>query len=220
MRRRVVSVKLGAGLIFVDDLESLKRCVPSIIDHVDVVYAVDGIFATAGGGLSTDGSREYLQKFPKVKLIDVPNGHEADKRNAYLRAASADHCDAVLVIDSDSYLVGQPGGFSRWKAELQYYNGANYLDAVAMPVYSRNYDSKWYFAYMNLIYFRPENLEYRLRHDSVWHGEARVLYSSQTPVVNGVLWVNDHDLRSPERLQRGRQIRHNNRAHELEVMPP
>lgn len=28
------------------------------------------------------------------------------------------------------------------------------------------------------------------------------------------------DLASPERLEAGRRIRHNNRAHELELMPP
>ena len=96
-------MKIGIGLIFYDDLESLKRCMPTV--EADTIYAIDGRFKgyDTPNALSTDGSREYLQTFDNVVLIDAPDLPQFEKRNTYLKACKEDF---LFVVDSDHLMEG------------------------------------------------------------------------------------------------------------------
>jgi hypothetical protein len=100
-------MRIAAGLIFYNDLTSLQRLMPTL-KKCEAVYAIDGRFISFPGDsdLSTDGSREYLQSFSNVKLIDMSIGLEQSKRNAFLKAAEADGFDAIFVLDADEYIEG------------------------------------------------------------------------------------------------------------------
>lgn len=99
-------MKLVAGLIHYNDLQSMKRTIESIYDHVDYIIAVDGKFSLREGeDYSTDGSTEYLQSLEKV-IIKKFTGYEHDKRNIYMEEATKLKADAVLIIDTDEYLEG------------------------------------------------------------------------------------------------------------------
>ena len=56
-------MKLGVGFSYYNDLESIKRSVPSFIDGVDYVFAIDGKYEgnPNPNDYSIDGSTEYLQ---------------------------------------------------------------------------------------------------------------------------------------------------------------
>ena len=92
----MIDMKIGIGLIFYDDLESLKRCIPTI--HADTIYAIDGRFKNfnSPNPLSTDGSREFLQSFANVKLTDVPDLEQVEKRNFYLKECKEDFLVLLL----------------------------------------------------------------------------------------------------------------------------
>lgn len=98
-------IKTAVGFIYYNDLESIKRSIPSFIDHFDYVIAVDGRFSMrVGEDYSSDGSTEYLQQFDNVILKKFV-GMEPEKRNIYLNEAKKLNIDALLMIDTDEYIV-------------------------------------------------------------------------------------------------------------------
>jgi hypothetical protein len=99
-------IKIGAGLIFFDDYSSLKRCLDSVKDGVDVVFAIDGKFPKFPGNyqLSTDGSRELTKHYPNCLLIDCPKP-EFEKRTKYLEYSAHYSVDVLLIIDSDEFVI-------------------------------------------------------------------------------------------------------------------
>lgn len=99
-------MKITAGLIHYNDLQSMKRTIESIYDHVDSIIAVDGKFSLRDGeDYSTDGSNEYLKSLDKV-IMKKYIGYEHDKRNIYMEEATKIKADAVLIIDTDEYIEG------------------------------------------------------------------------------------------------------------------
>jgi hypothetical protein len=93
-------------LLFFNCLRNLQRSLPTYIDYVDEVIAVDGKHKMGEQGfnlLSTDGSREYLQSFDKVRIIDMPNDYEVDKRKMVKNLCNTLN---LIIIDSDSYVEG------------------------------------------------------------------------------------------------------------------
>jgi Bacterial Ig-like domain len=77
-------IRIGVGIIFFNDYSSLKRCINSINDGVDIIFAIDGKFPNFPGNsyFSTDGSRELVKSYPKCLLVDCPRP-EFEKRKKY-----------------------------------------------------------------------------------------------------------------------------------------
>src|SRR5215218_2026421 len=102
--RQINPDDITVELVFYNDLYSLRRCIPSLINHVGNVLAIDGRHTTFKkyGLLSDDGSREYLNEFDNIKLVDCPD-YEVTKRKLAKQLAPTDH---LLIIDSDEFVVG------------------------------------------------------------------------------------------------------------------
>ena len=79
-----VTIKLGSvqEIIFYNDYLSLKRCLDSVIDGVDIIFAVDGKFPNFPGDsqLSTDGSGELVKSYSKCLLINSPESEPEYKK--------------------------------------------------------------------------------------------------------------------------------------------
>lgn len=86
-----------------NDLVPLKRTIHSWYPHVHHVIAVDGSYSTTGSSLSTDGTREYLQRLPNVTLIDAAGLSQCEKRSQYFRATRAG--DRLFIVDADEALI-------------------------------------------------------------------------------------------------------------------
>jgi hypothetical protein len=112
-------LKVAAGIIFFNDCVSLDRCLNSINEGVDVVFAIDGKFPNfpADSELSTDGSRELVSSFSKCVLIDFPRS-EVDKRSKYLEYCAHYSIDVLLIIDSDEF-VRNPENWSTFHHNLE-----------------------------------------------------------------------------------------------------
>ena len=104
------------GLSFYNDVNSLERCLDSIVLNLPMRYvkvlALDGKYLgyQDKSDLSTDGSRELVQHYidkygkDKIELYDYPNLHERFKRQKYVDIAAELGAKFLLILDSDEYV--------------------------------------------------------------------------------------------------------------------
>lgn len=137
-----------------NDRPALEATLRSWYDHVDAVVAVDGAYATAGGGLSTDGTREFLAQLEKVQLLDEAGTTQYAKRNRYLAAGHPG--DLLFVIDADEAV--RNGDILRRLPELD----AGWV-RVESSMYRKPYGQPRLFRWV-------EGLEYRGRHHWLYRG--------------------------------------------------
>lgn len=120
--------------------------------------------------LSNDGSREYIEKQPKVTLIDYP-GYQQDKRTAYINKAVELECDAIIVIDTDEYLHPD---WKNWKEFRQWlvryarsydpgaegfiFNLYSWIDKNYIKAYNTTEVEQ--FTLVPRVWHSPKNLEY------------------------------------------------------------
>lgn len=144
-------------LLFFNCLRNLQRSTPTYIDYVDEVIAVDGKHKMGEKGfnlLSTDGSREYLQSFDKVKIIDRPNDYEVDKRKLVKNLCKTDN---LIIIDSDEYVEGD------WEKFLLSYERIKSYDFNQKNLYKlklQRDDSPEAYVDFPLVYYHPWEFTY------------------------------------------------------------
>ena len=99
-----IRVLIGVGFCYYQDIESIKRGIPTFIDNVDYVFAIDGRFSLRDGpDYSNDGSTEFLEQYKNV-IIEKFVGMEHDKRQRYVELAKKYKIDVLIIIDSDEYV--------------------------------------------------------------------------------------------------------------------
>lgn len=143
-----------------NDLEELKQTLPRWIDHVDVVFAVDGSYGPEGP--STDGTAAYLAAIPKVQLFEVIGQPQPAKRSWYMRGGQPG--DLLWIVDADEYV-----------SNAECLRQTPYLDVgwvrYASPLYARAQHQPRAFRWQ-------EGLRYDGRHHWVFAGD-RLLASHQ-----------------------------------------
>jgi len=203
------SMKIAIGLIFFNDVKSLKRCIPTL--QPDKIYAVDGRFKNFNtpNPLSTDGSREYLKTFKNVKLIDAPDLEEVDKRNIYLKKCEEEF---LLRIDSDEWVEGDWSLFRREiEDKVKEKNGPGYW--LWMNDLERN-DEHW----QCLGLLNPQRIQYKHRHDWFEANCKRILpysHNNGYTVLTSISIFNEKLLRSNERKKGGEEWYKKSRKKEL-----
>jgi len=98
---------LVATLITYNDIETIKDCIKSIENKVDKIIVIDGKFKDFPGeeNISTDGTLECLDSFPKIEILFTYGLDEVDKRNNYLNELKDG--DICLNLDADEILEGE-----------------------------------------------------------------------------------------------------------------
>ena len=202
-------MKIGVGLIFYNDVESLKKCIPSL--KVDKIYAIDGRFKNFDSPqpLSDDGSRQYLKSFKNVKLIDAPDLEQVDKRNIYLKECQEEF---LIVIDSDEWVEGD---WSLFRKEID-----NKVKKENGPCFwfwmidlERN-SKHW----QCLGFLNPNKIQYKHRHDWIEVDGKRILPNSHNnnyTKLNHLVIFNEKKLRGNEREILGKKWREENRKKEF-----
>jgi hypothetical protein len=196
-------LKLAAGIIFFNDCSSLDRCLKSIENGVDAIFAVDGRFPNfpANSDLSTDGSRELVRSYSKSVLIDLP-GLEVDKRTKYLEHCSLYSIDVLLIIDSDEYVLN-PENWNKFHNNLKSLILGRDMDKY--NVYAINLQtlgkSKEFLAYSRVRH-KPDEMEY--------YGNRHYYFRNKNPLklivphqadhsgnlIEGIDLGHNHELRS------------------------
>lgn len=144
-----------------NDRPSLERTLPTWIDHVDHIVAVDGAYAGIDAKLSDDGTCEMLREHGAA-IVNAPGFDQHDKRTHYF--SYCEEGDLLLIVDADEAFTE--------------------LDLSDLPYF----DVGW-ITYTAPIYMRPQsiprlirwmpNLNYQKRHH--W------LYQEDRPVCTNQL---------------------------------
>ena len=126
------------------DKDSYKRhlgSIPYYIDHL----TVDGKYKDFDypSELSDDGTREVAKGHFNVKLVNMPNLTEVQKRQTYLNLFDPTEYKFLLVADSDEFFVGDWMDFIAELEELyeKYYE---YNTPYCIGLYVKNpYHNAW-----------------------------------------------------------------------------
>lgn len=208
----MVDLKIGFGLTFFQAKKELQRLVSTLPKDIPI-FAVDGRCTgyPSKHELSNDGSRKVLQKCGAT-IIDGNDIMEYQKREMYVRVAEEYGIEFLVVIDSDHQLVGNWEQFFR---ELQ--AARSDKDSLfSMPVYTQGIDNVWRFSYMPLILYNPAQLHYEERHDKIcFNGEQQ----HSKKIINGIMQINDHALRTQDRIAKGYIFKVLNRRVEMGKLP-
>jgi len=118
-------VALDVGFCFYEQsVETVKRTIESVKDHVRYIFAIDGKFEffQSDQDLSSKAVREYLCTIPNVILIDYPNRKENEKRQQYLELCKDYMTDFLLLIDADEWITDETDWDSMYSELRKKYN--------------------------------------------------------------------------------------------------
>lgn len=154
-----VPKRIVACLNVWDDVHALRHTVPQWMPHVDHVVAVDGSYDTVGTpALSTDGTREYLRQFAKVRLIDASGLSQCAKRSLYFEATQPG--DVLFIVDADEMVASAASLRSMPLCDVGWVQ-------IQSTIYARPYGQP------RIIKWRP-GLRYRGRHHWIFQEERLV----------------------------------------------
>ena len=103
-------VALDVGFCFYEQqVETVKRAIESVKDHVRYIFAVDGKFEFFESDqlISSQEVRDYLSSVKNVILIDYPNRMENEKRQQYLELCQEYMTDYLLILDADEFMTDE-----------------------------------------------------------------------------------------------------------------
>jgi hypothetical protein len=196
-------MKLAAGIIFFNDLPSLQRCLYTLINDIDIIFAIDGKFPEFPGSsdLSTDGSRELVKSFSRCKLIDFPKS-EFEKRSKYLQLCEESNVDVLLIIDSDEYVL-ENADWKTFKENLKTMivdrdKCSRNVYAVDLQINSNNdkflsYPRIWYKPY-EMEYYGDKHYYFRNKYGLKDNLSHQADHSVNT--IKGIRLGHDHTLRT------------------------
>ncbi len=167
-------------------LPELKRCLDSVKDLP--VILVNGKWSDMEGDnpISTQKARDLINSYPNVKHILSPNESEVNNRNILLKCGT----DYMIWIDTDEW-AEFPNGIDFFKEELS----RRFKDEYC--AYSHSYDLKGRGGYFKVkrIIRNPHELEYRIRHNQLYHGSINV-YDNPIEPIDGLMVHHSKDFRS------------------------
>jgi hypothetical protein len=179
--------KLAAGIIFYNDYFSLERCLASLVNGIGIIFAIDGKFPNFLGdsNLSTDGSRDLVESYPRCMLIDFPRS-EFEKCSKYLEYCFTYSVDILLIIDSDEFVLNNADWnifrrnhkrtiFDRDKSKHNIY--ALKVQTVGKSHELLAYPRTWY---------KPAEMEY--------YGGQHYYFRNKDPLINNVPHQGNHSL--------------------------
>ena len=151
------------GFCFYEDsLDTVKRCIESLKDHVRYIFAIDGKFEFfhSDKELSSGVVRDYLRSVDNVVLVDAPNLKENDKRQIYLDLARERKSDYLLIIDADCFVTEDTDwdGFYHDLESLQ-------TQEVKPKVYCIGVQTTQKISWFPLLWYRPYLLKYMKTHN-------------------------------------------------------
>jgi len=196
-------LKIGAGIIFFNCRQELRRCLDSL-KSLDTVIAIDGRFPTHPSRYrySKDWSKELCDKYGNVHYYRYAR-NQIMKRNLYLDLAKLYNLDYILVMDSDSWLEIED--WDKFKKQLE----ANLNDDHIMYLVKfQNGDHNFHWLYL----FKPKGLKYFKLHNLIVHKcgfRTLIPWSPYEKFVHGITIHHDHALRTGQQIIQTMEYRHN-----------
>ena len=191
--------EIAVGFCFYEDsVETVKRAIESVKDHVQYIFAIDGKykFYESDRLLSTPDVREYLKSVPNVILYDAPNLTEADKRQKYMDLCKIHNIDVIIIMDSDEWFTER----TKWEPALKYIEALLYrfpepkIHGVRMQFSGTE-------GIHPRVWMKPKLISYTKCHN-FWIMDSGVIFKSTLafpPIPDFYMRSNDK-LRNPENL--------------------
>jgi len=194
-------LKIGVGLSFYEDLESLKHTMPTYTSHVDYVFAIDGRYSFfEGNDFSSQETQDYVKSFPNV-IYEQFVGMEHDKRQKYVDLASKYKCDALFIIDSDEGILEANWDlfYKSVEERIKQYPSENFF-GVDFRYTPPDFKPAEFCPYPR-IWARPQECSYYKAH-CIFRGlQGLTRSSSQTPKIEGLKMFAGDNFRSDEYLR-------------------
>ena len=186
-------MKIGVGYCYYNDVESIKRGLPTFVNEVDLVFAVDGKFSLRDGpDYSTDGSTEFIESFDNI-IVRKFVGMEHDKRQQYIEMAKENNVDVLIIIDSDEYVA--EADWDKFKENLEKIMGSE------QNIHGVNFFTDGNITQYPRVWIRPHQIRYWNAH-CLFEVNGNVMRSPKClKPVEGILFKMDDGLRSEEYLK-------------------
>ena len=201
----VNNVSLDVGFCFYESsLETVKRAIESVKDHVRNIYAIDGKFEfyESSDLLSTPDVRNYLRSIDNVVLVDIPNRKENEKRQIYLDLCEQNLADWLLILDADEYITDETNWDSVYADLLKNTTEAKSPEIFGVTIKPYG-DSKKEFGYPRL--WRAPYLIRYLKTHNFWEFKTtgKIYRSSITwPAIKGIFMKGSDELRDKKYLDK------------------
>jgi glycosyltransferase involved in cell wall biosynthesis len=204
------SLVVSLGLSIYQDLQSVRRLIPSVCKKVQHIIAIDGRYPgyddASQSGLSTDGTREYLLQFSNIHLIDMPNSPQVAKRSRYLQEAAKYKTDVLIVVDADEWIEERfADGWRDFKQSALFLLQESETDGLGpthnlFGIWERYGDPDQY-QHNPRVILRPEECEYYYHHNFVRNKTRGYREWMEPPFSRGIYLCGDNDLRTRAREQ-------------------
>lgn len=179
-------LSLDVGFCFYEDsLQTVKRAIDSVKDHVRYIFAVDGKFEffESDQELSSDTVRSYLAKIPNVIMVDHPNRKENEKRQQYLDLANEHQSDFLLILDADEFIADRTDWTEFYKELQELYN-----HSVLPKIFGVNMQMSDTEGFLPRLWRRPYLIEYLKTHN-FWKYKT-----------DGSIWKSTNDVKAVRNL--------------------
>jgi hypothetical protein len=177
-------------IFYNDGPDLLKRCLLSLKERVDEVFAIDGRFHNFPGDFpwSTDGCLEIAKEFATVIECKEPWINQIAKRNAYLTLENAN--DYYLIVDADEYLESA-------------------IDAALVDdVYALKVGKDASFDWQCRLFRNIEGIKYKKKHSWIWNKDKiinQMGYNDGIKKLDYPVVIHNPDLRSEKRQEQDTQ---------------
>lgn len=211
--------RIGVGLNFYNVAKELPRMLDSCQSkHLDItIYAIDGKHYgyqdKNKSGLSDDGSREIVKSYDNVKLFDMPNVTQVQKRNKYLIEAGKDFCEFLVICDSDVWLTGSWRKVQEHAREMFRQFPEQYV--FTMPNYREIEDYPYQITFIPRLVREPREVRYAYKHNWFYrYGVRQVADRKQGHIVWGMVSRMNKDFRTEKRIEAGHNYKVRNNGYE------
>ena len=197
-------MNIDVGLCFYNDLNSLRNSLPTYVNHIRKIYAIDGRFADfeSDEDYSTEETINYLKQFKNVEISQFV-GTEHDKRQQYVDLAAKNKADALLIIDSDELVLEANWDQFYKSAEerIKQYPNDNFF-AVDFRYTPEGFKPEEY-SPLPRLWARPNECKYYRAHCIFQGKDGGIIRSSAfAPKIEGIKFTSGDNFRSREYLDK------------------
>lgn len=205
-----MTLKIGIGLSFYNDFDSLQRMLLSCQSYpIDKIIAIDGKYE-GYPSKQMYSDKEVLDLFKTSQtpyhIYKVAEKSQNEKRQAYFDAAKEHDLDVIIVMDSDEYFLHEKTNWPLFMDDLRdkIANHAHtYVQCYCIPTYLTHKGiEKMPDAYVeNLprVFHQPWKLTYVDDHYTIRNKTTGVIMTSTSnQVLEHIALGHDHTLRTKQ----------------------
>lgn len=208
----MTNLKIGIGLSFYEDFDSLRRMLQSCQSYpIDLIIAVDGKYKgyPAKNWNSSDKCYDLFDSFqtPFHRIAGPPSTlSQNEKRQIYFDVCKEDNIDCLIVMDSDEYFIHEKTNWPLFIEDLEQKikdNAHTFKQAYCIPTVLVDKGiqkmPEGYTENLPRLFHRPSEVQYVDDHFSIRNKKTGVLMTFEgNSVLQHIAIGHDHSLRTKQ----------------------